>query len=235
MRINKYLAHKGYCTRRGADELIASGKVFLNGVPAVLGDKIEQHDAVEVRNALPQSFVYLAYYKPRGIVTHGAQGNEKEIADLIRVRDPKLEVFPVGRLDKNSHGLILLTNDGRIVEPLLSPDRPHEKEYVVTVNERLRSDFADTMAAGVNIGGYTTKPCTVKRVSRNVFRITLTEGKNHQIKRMASALGYTVTDLKRVRIMNVTLRRLHPGTYRYIKGDTLTTLLQQLHVHEEAR
>jgi len=228
MRINKYLAHHGYCTRRGADTLIEDRKVFLNGKLAKLGDKVQKTDNVEVRNKTQQKFVYLAYNKPRGIVTHGAQGTEKEISDLVKKRDPNLEVFPVGRLDKNSHGLIILTNDGRIVEPLLSPERTHEKEYKVQVNERLRSDFVELMTQPIDINGYLTKPCKVERIDKNNFRITLTEGKNHQIKRMCDALGYTVCDLKRVRIMNVRLGILRPGIYRHIKGPELDTLLQSL-------
>lgn len=227
-RINKYLAEHGYSTRRGADTLIAEGKVTINGRVAKLGDRVAEGANVEVRGHDTKAFVYLAYYKPRGVVTHGAQGDEKEIKDLLARTHPELEVFPVGRLDKNSHGLILLTNDGRIVEPLLSPEHTHEKEYRVTVNERLRADFAELMSKGVDIGDYLTKPCTVKRLDKHTFTIILTEGKNHQIKRMASALGYTVRDLKRTRIMHIRLRRMRPGTFRYIKGEELMILLQSL-------
>jgi len=229
-RINKYLSHKGYCTRKGADELVLSGKVYINGKKAVLGDKVTPRDTVEVRNAMPKKFIYLAYYKPRGVVTHGAQNGEKDIATLLHKKDPTLDVFPVGRLDKNSHGLILLTNDVRIVEPLLSPEHTHEKEYKVQVNERIRSDFTEKMSSGIDIGGYTTKDCVVEKVDKHTFRITLTEGKNHQIKRMANALNYTVTDLKRIRIMNIRLRNQRPGTYREIKGEELRELLVLLGV-----
>ncbi len=229
MRINKYLAHKGYSTRRAADGLVAEGKVLINGVPAVLGSKVDEHDTVEVHGARQKdSCVYLAYHKTKGTVTHGAQGNEREIADHIHKLDNSLDVFPVGRLDKNSTGLILLTDDGRIVEPLLSPDKPHEKEYKVTVNERLRSDFVEQMSNGVDIGGYVTKPCVVKRLDKHTFRITLTEGKNHQIKRMTNALGYTVNTLHRTRIMNIRLGQLRPNTFRHIKGAELETLLEKL-------
>ena len=231
MRINKYLAHKGYATRKKADEIIVAGKVLINGTPAVLGDKVLENDEVRVLFRTPRAqYTYLAYYKPRNVVTHGAQGNEKEIADLLHARDPKLDVFPVGRLDKNSHGLIILTNDGRIVEPLLSPTRTHEKEYVVQTNERLRGDFVELMQAGVDIGDYVTKRCAVEKMDRTTFRIILTEGKNHQIKRMADALGYTVTDLKRVRVMNVELRGLRPATYRHIRGKELEILLESLNL-----
>jgi len=231
IRINKYLAEQGYSTRRGADTLITERKVTINGRIAKLGDQVAEGDMVEVSGHETKEFVYLAYYKPRGIVTHGAQDEEKEIEDLLKKTHPELDVFPVGRLDKNSHGLIILTNDGRIVEPLLSPMREHEKEYKVSVNERLRADFAENMASGVDIGDYITKPCEVERLTRNTFRIVLTEGKNHQIKRMTSALGYTVRDLKRTRIMNIRLRRMRPGTFRYIKGEELHELLMSLALH----
>ncbi|MBP9760088.1 MAG: rRNA pseudouridine synthase [Candidatus Pacebacteria bacterium] len=229
MRINKYLAHKGYATRKKADEIIDAGKVILNGKRAVLGDKVHEHDEVQVLFRTPRSaFLYLAYFKPRGTVTHGAQDGEKEILDHLKKRDSSLNVFPVGRLDKNSHGLIILTNDGRIVEPLLSPTRTHEKEYKVQVNERIRSDFAERMARGIDIGGYITKPCEVERIDTHTFHIVLTEGKNHQIKRMCDALGYTVNDLKRTRIMNIRLGRLRPNTYRHLTGTELATLLKSL-------
>jgi 23S rRNA pseudouridine2604 synthase len=229
MRLNKYLAHRGYATRKKADEYINAGKVFVNGSPALLGSKVMETDDVKVLFKTPRSkHTYLAYNKPRGTVTHGAQEGEVEIMDHIKKRDKTLEVFPVGRLDKNSHGLIILTNDGRIVHPLLSPDLPHEKEYKVTVNERLRSDFAEKMSAGVDIGDYVTKPCVAERRTNSTFRIILTEGKNHQIKRMTSALGYTVHDLQRIRVMNIRLARLPPNTYRHIKGNELELFLHQL-------
>ncbi|MBP9749848.1 MAG: rRNA pseudouridine synthase, partial [Candidatus Pacebacteria bacterium] len=211
MRINRYLAHQGYATRKKADELVAAGKVLLNGTPAVLGDKVSEHDTVRVLFHAPRKgLLYLAYNKPRGTVTHGAQAGEVEILDHIKKRDPNIQVFPVGRLDKNSHGLIILTNDGRIVEPMLSPERYHEKEYRVRVNERLRADVAELLSRGVEIGDYLTKPCRAERVDAHTLRIILTEGKNHQIKRMCDALGYTVRDLQRTRIMHIRLMRLRP-------------------------
>jgi len=229
MRINKYLAHHGYSTRRGADVLIERGDVQLNGRTAVVGDKVHKGDRVEVHNARPkESYTYLAYHKPKDVVTHGAQGNEREIADTLALQAPGLAVFPVGRLDKNSTGLILLTDDGRIVEPLLSPDYPHEKEYKVKVNERLRSNFAEKMSSGVDIGGYTTKPCKVIKIDKHTFRIVLTEGKNHQIKKMTNALGYTVNTLHRTRIMNVRLGALRANTYRHLKQGERSTLLSSL-------
>ncbi len=233
MRINRYLAQQGYATRKKADELIAAGKVLLNGTPAVLGDKVSEHDSVRVLFHAPRKgLMYLAYNKPRGTVTHGAQAGEVEILDHIKKRDPNIEVFPVGRLDKNSHGLIILTNDGRIVEPMLSPERYHEKEYRVRVNERLRADVAELLSRGVEIGGYLTKPCRAERVDAHTLRIILTEGKNHQVKRMCDALGYTVRDLQRTRIMHIRLMRLRPNTYRHLRAEERTELFASLGLSE---
>ncbi len=234
VRINKYLAHKGYATRKKADELVKAGKITINGKKAVLGNKVKKGDKVKVNNLKPSNFIYLAYNKPKGTVTHGAQRNEIEIKDQIKKTDQKLDVFPVGRLDKKSHGLIILTNDGRIVEPLLSPERVHEKEYKVKVNERLRKDFEEKMSGEVDIGGYITKKCKVKKLDKNTFKIILTEGKNHQIKRMCNTLGYTVNDLKRTRIMNIRLKKLPPNSFGHIKGKELDKFLSLLNINKHA-
>ena len=233
VRLNMYLARQGYSTRRGADDLIRTGKVTVNGKVATLGQKVHERDAIVVQGVRAKgSYTYLVYHKPKGIVTHGAQGNEEEICDRIKKINPTVDVFPVGRLDKKSTGLILLTDDGRIVEPLLSPNSGHEKEYRVTVNERIRKEFVTCMQKGVDIGGYTTKPCVVRKTGPNTFTIQLTEGKNHQIKRMCSALGYTVNELARVRIMHIRLGRLRPGTYRHLKGPELQELFSALGIPE---
>jgi pseudouridine synthase len=230
IRINKYLAHKGYSTRKKADELVVAKKVTINGKLAMLGDKVQKGDEVKIHNLKPQKFIYLAYNKPKNIVTHGAQKNETEIKDKIKKTDKNLNVFPVGRLDKKSHGLIILTNDGRIVEPLLSPQHVHEKEYIVKVNERLRNDFEQKMSNGVDIGGYVTKKCKTKKINRNTFKIILTEGKNHQIKRMCNTLGYTVNDLKRIRIMNIKLGKIPTNSFMKIKGKELKIFLNSLNI-----
>jgi 23S rRNA pseudouridine2604 synthase len=233
IRLNVYLARQGYSTRRGADDLIRTGKVMVNGAVASLGQKVYERDAIVVQGVRAKgSYTYLAYNKPKGVVTHGAQENEEEIRDRIKKINSALEIFPVGRLDKRSTGLILLTDDGRIVGPLLSPDSEHEKEYRVTVNERLRKDFATDMEQGVDIGGYTTKPCIVKKTGPHTFTIRLTEGKNHQIKRMCSALGYTVNELARTRIMHIRLGGLRPGTYRHLKGPELQELFSALGISD---
>lgn len=226
IRINRYLALKRYASRRGADQLVEGGLVTINGTIATLGDQVQENDIVEVIDHTPHSNVYLAYYKPRGIVTVGAQENETEIADILEYKIP---VFPVGRLDKDSEGLIILTNDGRLTTQLL--DTNTEKEYAVTVDKPIAHSFLVHMRNGVKIkiptkGGqkrwYTTKPTKVRRTGPTTFEIVLTEGKNRQIRRMCSALGYSVTQLKRFRIDEIDLGNLSSGQYRKIKGDTFS-------------
>lgn len=212
MRINKYLALKKISTRRGADLLVEAKKVFINGKLAVLGSKVKETDKVEVRGAETKAYKYYAYNKPIGIETDSP--------------DPTL--FPLGRLDKASHGLLILTNDGRITDSLLNPKFFHEKEYVVRTLNKLRSNFKEKMEAGVDIEGYMTKPCKVKILSDFTFKVTLTEGKKHQIRRMCSNLFQEVADLKRERIMNIKLSTLKSGAMREITGEELTTFLDQV-------
>lgn len=223
VRINRYLAIKKYCTRKEADELIKKGKVFINKQRAVLGDKVSASDVVEVKSD-QKKYRYFAYNKPRGVITHSAQENEKSIEDIFPVK----EVFPVGRLDKDSYGLIILTDDGRIVDPLLNPDYAHEKEYEVSCLMSLPSSFKRLMERGVDIGGYTTKPCRVTIMGDKKFSIVLTEGKKHQIRRMCGAFGQSAVALKRKRIMNIALGELKSGEHRPILGkerdDFLTAL-----------
>jgi 23S rRNA pseudouridine2604 synthase len=221
MRINKYLAHKKYATRRAADEIIARGLVTINGKVAVLGDKVREKDVVDVKSKR-KTYRYLAYFKPRGVITHSPQGTETEIAEIISLPG----VFPVGRLDKDSYGLIILTDDGRLTEALLSPDNGHEKEYEVLTRDKLPGFFKKHMEAGVDIGGYTTKPCTVTLRGDKKFSIVLTEGKKHQIRRMCGAFGQSAIELKRVRVMNIKLGNLKAGQYRKITGDELRQFLK---------
>lgn len=225
MRINKYLASKKYCTRTDADELIKDGRVTINGRVAVLGDKVVPNDTIEVR-AHSKQYRYVAYHKPRGILTHSARGKENDIAHLV----PLAQVFPVGRLDKESCGLIILTDDGRITDPLLNPNRVHEKEYEVETLHALPKQFKAHMEKGVDIGGYRTKPCTVRILGKTHFSITLTEGKKHQIRRMCGVFGASVVSLKRVRIMNISLGSLREGAYRTITGKERSAFLKALGV-----
>ena len=225
MRINKYLAHEGVATRRAADELIAKKRVLINGRVAVLGDKVKETDKVELVGTMtPKKFLYYAYNKPVGVITHSPQLGEKDIKQSVKGKEMG-DVFPVGRLDKDSSGLIILTNDGRVTDRLLNPDYDHDKEYRVRTLEPLRESFKKAMESGVNIEGYLTAPCKVRKTGPNSFNITLTEGKKHQIRRMVAALHNQVTELERVRILNVRLEDLKPNAMRPITGDELATFL----------
>ena len=226
MRINKYLAHQGIATRRAADELITRGKVLINGRVAKLGEKVQKGDKVELRGkTTAKKLLYYAYNKPVGVVSHSPQHEEKDIKQSV-----PMDVFPVGRLDKNSSGLLILTNDGRVTDRLLNPDYEHDKEYRVRVQEPLRESFKKKMEAGVNIEGYVTRPCTVRKSGDKSFTITLTEGKKHQIRRMVSALYNTVVELTRTRILNIRLDKLATGTWRAITGEELATFLSHIGV-----
>jgi 23S rRNA pseudouridine2604 synthase len=230
MRINKYLASKGYATRRGADEYIEKKKVFINGRLAKLGDKVNESDKVEVRKTQKDNvpYIYVAYHKPRGIITHSPQDDEDDIKALID-KSPELKgLFPIGRLDKDSSGLIILTNDGRVTDRLLNPESEHEKEYVVTTVRPLRASFKEYVEKGVFIEGYTTKPSKVDIRSESRFAITLTEGKKHQVRRMVVAMHNEVKNLERIRIMNIKLGNLPSGKHRVIEGEELQKFLTSL-------
>jgi 23S rRNA pseudouridine2604 synthase len=218
-RINKYLAEQGYTTRRGADELISRKCVFINGKIAVLGDKVAEGDVVEVKDKKkPKDFFYFAFNKPKGLMTE----------DIVKTVNVQKDIFPVGRLDKQSHGLIILTNDGRITDRLLNPKYDHEKEYTVITREKLRSNFKEKMEGGVNIEGYQTQPCHIRIKRENEFDIVITEGKKHQIRRMCVALFNDVKDLKRTRIMNVRLGKLAVNSIRNIEGEELETFIAEI-------
>lgn len=226
VRINKYLAHKNICSRREADRLIEEGKILINGQPAKLGDKINEGDMVVTKADPSVDHVYLAFNKPKDVITHSPQGEEISINEIISF--PK-KVFPVGRLDKDSHGLIILTNDGRVTGKLLSPDQNHEKEYIVRVDKPIDARFVRKMASGVVLDdGQKTKECKVSKISTNTFSIILTEGKNRQIRRMCGFFGYAVTDLRRIRVMNIEMGGLKVGQYRRIKGEELKKFLSNL-------
>jgi 23S rRNA pseudouridine2604 synthase len=229
MRINKYLAHEGVATRRGADELVAKGKVLINGRVATLGEKINKGDKVELRgSSTPKKYLYFAYNKPIGVITHSPLLGEKDIKQSVAKSPMMRDIFPVGRLDKDSSGLMILTNDGRVTDRLLNPGYDHDKEYRVRTSDPLRESFKKTMEAGVDIEGYLTKYCTVRKTGPKSFNITLTEGKKHQIRRMVAALHNTVVELERTRILNVRLENLAPGTWRAILGEELNTFLAQI-------
>ena len=211
MRINKYLAHQGLCTRRQADELILKNKVFINNKPAKLGDKVMNTDQVEIKSSL-KKYRYYKYYKPRGLATYTSDKKEMDIIKSL----PLKNIFPIGRLDKDSEGLLILTDDGRLTDRLLNPEYFHDKEYRVSVDKELKPSFANKMSKGVIIENYKTKPCRIKILNEKDFLLTLTEGKKHQIRRMVTALGYTVKKLKRTRILNIQLGKLSPNEYEEI-------------------
>lgn len=229
MRINKYLAHTGVASRREADQLITAGGVLVNGKKAEMGQQVNESDTVEVVG-ITKKKQYFAYYKGRGVISHSPSENEVDIATRIKKDYGLSDVAPIGRLDKDSEGLIILSNDGRITGPLLDPASGQEKEYDVAVDKPINNFFIKHMSAGVDIEGYTTKPAVVTPHQNNQkrFSVVLTEGKKHQIRRMCAALGYQVQSLKRVRVMNIELQKLKPNQYRKIQGSELTHFLEQL-------
>jgi len=219
VRINKYLSEVGYCSRRAADTLIEQGKVTINGKVPEMGTKVMPNDQVKVEGKLvsppKEEFVYLAFNKPVGIVcTTDTKREKNNILDYIGY--PK-RIFPIGRLDKPSEGLIFLTNDGDIVNKILRARNNHEKEYIVTVNKPINASFVQKMGNGIPILDTITRKCEVEQTSANTFRIVLTQGLNRQIRRMCEYLGYEVTRLRRVRIMNIKLD-LPVGKWRYLSA-----------------
>ncbi len=221
-RINKYLSEVGYCSRRAADKLINEGRVSINGLVPEMGTKITSADEVRVDGEListpKEKPVYLAFNKPVGIVCTTDTGVEKDnIIDYINY--PK-RIFPIGRLDKPSEGLIFLTNDGDIVNKILRARNNHEKEYVVTVNKPISNNFIQKMSNGVPILDTITRKCHVEKISKNQFKIILTQGLNRQIRRMCEQLDYRVVRLKRIRIMNVMLDT-PVGKWRNLTEDEL--------------
>lgn len=213
IRINKYLSESGYCSRREADRLIERGIVKINDELAVIGSKVDENDVVTVSGKKIKhnvDMVYLAFNKPTGIVSTTDLAIKDNIIDYINY---PLRIFHIGRLDKDSEGLILMTNDGDIVNEILRTENNHEKEYIVEVTRRLSDDFCEKMARGIPILDTVTKPCTVKRLNDYSFKIILTEGLNRQIRRMCDYLGYQVANLKRIRIMNIKLD-IPVGKYR---------------------
>lgn len=231
IRINKYLADQKIASRREADTLIAAKQVLVNGEVATIGQQIKPTDTVTIKGTT-KARRYLAYYKGRGIISHSPTGNEVDIATRLKQDYRLTDLFPVGRLDKDSEGLMIISNDGRITGPLLDPDGGHEKEYQVTVDKKIGKGFAALMELGVDIEGYRTKAAKVITSEKNdkKFNLIITEGKKHQIRRMCAALGYQVQSLKRVRILNITLDSLKPNQYRTINGAELTEFLKTLKV-----
>ncbi len=225
MRLNKYISESGVCSRRAADAWISAGRVTVNGKPAELGTQVAAADEVQVDGrALPRrrADIYIALNKPRGITCTTERDIEGNIVDFVGHHE---RIFPIGRLDKDSEGLILLTNNGDIVNAILRVEHGHEKEYLVTVERPVTETFLSMLAAGVRIGGEKTEPCVVTRAGNATFRMVLTQGLNRQIRRMCSALGFRVQNLKRVRIMHIRLGSLEAGAWRDLTAAEIRPLL----------
>ena len=230
MRLNKHISETGFCSRREADELIEQGRVTVNGEIAGIGMEVVEGDEVRVDQALlkqrpkkkGRKHVYIALNKPVGITCTTEDSVSGNIVEFVGHQE---RIFPIGRLDKDSEGLILLTSNGDIVNDILRAENHHEKEYLVGVNKPVTEEFLRTMARGVHIHRQVTKPCKVSKLAKYGFRITLTQGLNRQIRLMSEALGYKVVQLRRVRIINVKLGTLKPGAWRNLSDAELAGLL----------
>ncbi len=228
IRLNKFISSSGYCSRREADKFIENGNVTINGKVAKVGDQVTTKDTVKVNGHKIESQaepVYLALNKPTGITCTTDPNDRTNIVDFVNYPE---RIFNIGRLDKDSEGLILLTNNGDIVNKILRAGNNHDKEYVVTVDKPITTEFIEKMQRGVPILGTVTKKCVVQKEAKNRFRIVLTQGLNRQIRRMCEALGYEVSKLKRVRIMNISLDGLATGQWRTLTKNELSTLLESI-------
>ncbi|WP_291853394.1 23S rRNA pseudouridine(2604) synthase RluF [Lutibacter sp.] len=237
VNLNKYISSTGICSRREAEKLITEGKVTINGKPTQLGNRVFEGDIVKINGqpliAKPKT-LYIAFNKPIGIVS---TTDSKERKNIIKYINHPERLFPIGRLDKPSEGLIFLTNDGDIVNKILRAGNNHEKEYIVTVNKPISIDFIEKMSNGIPILGTITKNCKVELISDYVFNITLTQGLNRQIRRMCKYLDFEVTKLKRTRIMNVTLGNLKVGEWRElstVEMDHINKMVSESSKTEEA-
>ncbi|MFT5096722.1 MULTISPECIES: 23S rRNA pseudouridine(2604) synthase RluF [unclassified Psychrobacter] len=229
-RLNKYISESGICSRRDADRFIEQGNVYVNGKRAQVGAQVVAGDAVKVNGQLieprePDDFVFIVLNKPVGIVSTTESSEKNNIVDFVR---HSLRIFPIGRLDKDSQGLIFLTNNGDLVNKVLRAGNNHEKEYLVTVNKPITDSFIEGLAGGVPILGQMTKKCPVTKVAPTVFNITLVQGLNRQIRRMCEHFGYEVVKLERTRIMNVTLKGTPVGDWRDLTEKELSVLLKSI-------
>lgn len=228
VRLNKYLSEAGVCSRREADRLIETGRVTVDGQRAQTGMRIVPGQVVKVGNKVvskQDEMIVLAVNKPRGIV---CTEERRERDSIVRFLNYPVRVTYIGRLDKDSHGLLLMTNNGDIINKMMRAANKHEKEYKVTVDKEITEDFLKKMVSGVPILDTVTRPCTVKKIGKYTFSIILTQGLNRQIRRMCEALGYEVKDLLRVRVMNITLDGLKDGQYRKLTDQELNELYDQL-------
>lgn len=227
IRINKRIKDLGLASRRDADKLISENKILINGKVAKLGDKVKESDKLEIVNH-KNNYKYYAFYKPKDVVSHSPQFGEEEVKDFFPNWD-KDHLTIVGRLDKHSEGLMLVTNDKRMVERILDPRFGHERTYEVTVQEKLSNNIINLFAKGFYVKDrFTARPAKVEIIDNFKFRITLTEGKKHQIRLMTNELHYTVSKLKRTNIMNITLKAVEPGKYKEIQKEEVIKLLKNL-------
>lgn len=230
IRLNKYLAQCGVCSRREADKLIEQGRVLVDGKKALMGQTVDENSRIQVNGktvAGQDPSVVLAYYKPVGVVCTESDAHAKrKITDEIKY---PIRVTYAGRLDKDSEGLLLLTNDGNLIQAMMKAANRHEKEYVVKVNKEITPDFLSKIGQGVYLKDLdmTTRPCEVEQTGKYTFRIVLTQGLNRQIRRMCATFGYQVKTLKRIRVMNITLDGLKYGSYREITGNELEKLYRE--------
>lgn len=226
--LNKYISDTGICSRREADKFIEAGRVLLNGVVAIKGNRVSEGDEV-LLNGKPlrqnPKRIYMVFHKPRGLT---CTTDLKDRSNVISFINHPQRIFPIGRLDKDSEGLIFLTNDGDIVNKILRSRNGHEKEYIVVVDKPLEPDFVRRMSNGIPILGTTTKKCVVEQKGRSIFKITLTQGLNRQIRRMCEFLGYDVVKLKRTRIMSIKLDGLEQGKWRYFSEEEVKEIEELL-------
>ena len=226
MRLNNYISSTGLCSRREADKLIEQGRVTVNGKKAQVGQTVEEGAMVKVNNKLIQpknNNVYIALNKPVGITCTTERHVKGNIIDYVNYPE---RIFPIGRLDKPSQGLIILTNDGVLANKILESENEHEKEYIVTLDREFDEEFIKGMSCGVEICGQVTRSCKVFRMDNNTFKIILTQGLNKQIRRMSKVFGYNVVKLERVRIMNITLDCIEYGKYRFISKYEVEEMLR---------
>lgn len=238
IRLNKFLSEAGVCSRREADRLIEAGKVTVDGMVASMGMKIHSRQEIKVGKQVIENGreenVLLAVYKPVGVVCTSDKREKRNIIDFVGY---PIRIYPIGRLDKDSEGLILMTNDGGLVNKIMKGSNYHEKEYLVNVNKPVTDAFLEQMAKGVHIRKVEkgevlldaqTRPCQVEKLGKYSFRIILTQGLNRQIRRMCETLGYQVTSLKRIRVMNIELKGMKPGTWRKVTEKEMTELQESL-------
>ena len=228
INLNKYISSTGICSRREAEKLIVDGKVTINGEKTQLGNRVSEGDIVKINGKLLQikpKTLYIAFNKPIGIV---CTTDSKERNNIVKAIGHTERLFPIGRLDKPSEGLIFLTNDGDIVNKILRAGNNHEKEYIVTVNKQITDSFIKKMSQGIPILGTITKKCFVEQLNKNTFKIILTQGLNRQIRRMCKYLDYNVTKLKRTRIMNINLNDLKVGQWRELTSEEIQLINEMI-------